>query len=118
MFVCLFVSNSGLFAQPIAALVTAIWHDPLPRAMDIVQENVGLEVIYGDTDSIMINTHINDPNELKTVVDLDKKVKKEVNRLYKTLELEIDGIFHSMRLLKKKKYTAMTVRKRPNGEPV
>ena len=93
--------------------------ETLQRAVDIAQETVGLEVIYGDTYSIMINTRINDPNELKTVEELGDKVKKEVNHLYKTLELEIDGIFRSMLLLKKKKYAAaVTVGKGPNGEPV
>jgi DNA polymerase alpha subunit A len=48
---------------------------------------------------------------------LGEKVKKEVNRLYKTLELEIDGIFRPMLLLKKKKYAAMVLEKGPNGEP-
>ena len=118
MYGCLGFSNSRFFAQPIAALVTAMGRETLQRAVDIAQETVGLEVIYGDTDSIMINTRINDPNELKTVEDLGEKVKKEVNRLYKTLELEIDGIFRSMLLLKKKKYAAVTVTKGPNGEPV
>jgi DNA polymerase alpha subunit A len=118
MYGCLGFSNSRFFAQPIAALVTAMGRETLQRAVDIAQETVGLEVIYGDTDSIMINTRINDPNELKTVEELGEKVKKEVNRLYKTLELEIDGIFRSMLLLKKKKYAAVTVRKGPNGEPV
>jgi DNA polymerase alpha subunit A len=118
MYGCFGFSNTRFFAQPIAALVTAMGRETLQRAVAIAQETVGLEVIFGDTDSIMINTRINDPNELKTVEDLGEKVKKEVNRLYKTLELEIDGIFRSMLLLKKKKYAAVTVRKGPNGEPV
>jgi DNA polymerase alpha subunit A len=118
MYGCHGFSNSRFFAQPIAALVTAMGRETLQRAVAIAQETVGLEVIFGDTDSIMINTRINDPNELKTVEDLGEKVKKEVNRLYKTLELEIDGIFRSMLLLKKKKYAAVTVGKGPNGEPV
>ena len=43
----------------------------------------------------MINTRINDESDLKKVKELGEKVKKEVNRLYRTLELEIDGIFRS-----------------------
>ena len=37
------------------------------------------------------------------------KVKKEVNALYKELEIEIDGIFRTMLLLKKKKYAALKI---------
>lgn len=116
MYGCLGFSNSRFFAQPIAALVTAMGRETLQRTVDIAQNTVGLDVIYGDTDSIMINTRLNDEQDLKKVKELGERVKKEVNRLYKTLELEIDGIFRSMLLLKKKKYAAKTVEELPNGE--
>lgn len=40
---------------------------------------------------------------------MGQKLKAEVNVLYKCLEIEIDGIFKSMLLLKKKKYAALVV---------
>ena len=40
---------------------------------------------------------------------MGNKLKHEVNQLYKCLEIEIDGIFQSMLLLKKKKYAALVV---------
>jgi len=88
----------------------------LQRTVEIAETTVGLEVIYGDTDSIMINTRISDTKNLSTVRKLGEQVKKEVNKLYKTLELEIDGIFRTMLLLKKKKYAAITVEQKRNGE--
>jgi len=33
----------------------------------------------------------------------------QVNKLYKSLELDLDGIFKSMLLLKKKKYAALVI---------
>jgi DNA polymerase alpha subunit A len=36
-------------------------------------------------------------------------LKAEVNQLYKCLEIEIDGIFKTMLLLKKKKYAAVVL---------
>jgi DNA polymerase alpha subunit A len=115
MYGCLGFSNSRFFAQPIAALVTAQGRETLQRTVDIAQNTVGLDVIYGDTDSIMINTRLTLENELSKVKELGDRVKREVNRLYRTLELEIDGIFRSMLLLKKKKYAAKTVEEGPNG---
>jgi DNA polymerase alpha subunit A len=97
-------------------MVTSMGRETLQRTVDIAQNTVGLEVIYGDTDSIMINTRLNDESDLRKVRELGERVKKEVNRLYKTLELEIDGIFRSMLLLKKKKYAAKTVEELPNGQ--
>jgi len=82
----------------------------------MAQTTIGLEVIYGDTDSIMINTRITDMKEYSKVLELGNKVKREVNKRYKTLELEIDGVFRSMLLLKKKKYAAVTVTEGPGGK--
>lgn len=44
------------------------------------------------------------------------QIKSEVNRLYKHVELDVDGVFKYMLLLKKKKYAAVTINKLPNGE--
>jgi hypothetical protein len=52
MYGCLGFSNSRFFAQPIAALVTAMGRETLQRTVDIAQNKVGLDVIYGDTDSV------------------------------------------------------------------
>ena len=73
---------------------------------------MGYEVIYGDTDSIMIYTNSTD---LAQVQDIGRKVKKEVNKLYRLLEIEIDGVFKTMLLLKKKKYAAVLVKDQPDG---
>lgn len=117
MYGCLGFSHSRFYAQPIAAMVTSKGRETLQRTMDIATSTLGLEVIYGDTDSIMINTRINDTNGLPNVMKLGEQVKKEVNKLYKTLELEIDGVFRRMLLLKKKKYSALTAEMK-NGEIV
>jgi DNA polymerase alpha subunit A len=109
---CLGFANSRFYAKPIAALVTAMGRETLQRTVDLAQTQLNLEVIYGDTDSIMINTASTD---LAVVKKLGQDVKREVNKLYKTLELEVDGIFKSMLLLKKKKYAALVVEEKPDG---
>lgn len=58
MYGCLGFSNSHFYAQPIAALITAMGRKTLQRTVTIAEKIVGLDVIYGDTDSIMINTRI------------------------------------------------------------
>ena len=118
MYGCLGYSSARFYAQPIAALITAMGREILQRSVTIAQDTVGLDVIYGDTDSIMINTRISgrEMDKLKEVYNLGAQVKREVNRLYRTLELEIDGVFKSMLLLKKKKYAALTVSMAPDGK--
>ena len=76
------------------------------KTKEIAEDKLGFSVIYGDTDSIMINTGT---TVVKEALEMGKKLKGEVNQLYKCLEIEIDGIFKSMLLLKKKKYAALVV---------
>lgn len=42
-------------------------------------------------------------------------MKAEVNKLYKLLEIDIDGVFKSLLLLKKKKYAALVVENHSDG---
>lgn len=46
------------------------------------------------------------------------QIKNEVNKLYKLLEIDIDGIFKSLLLLKKKKYAALSVEPTGDGKYV
>lgn len=54
----------------------------------------------------MINTNTDDLNKVKSI---GNEIKKAVNEKYKLLEIEIDGYFRKMLLLKKKKYAALIV---------
>ena len=67
---------------------------------------MNLDVIYGDTDSIMINSNTRD---LKEAEHMAQQVKTEVNKLYKLLEIDIDGIYKALLLLRKKKWGSCDV---------
>jgi DNA polymerase alpha subunit A len=65
-----------------------------------------LQVVYGDTDSIFVNSGV---TELSEALRISSELKKAVNDRYKLLEIDLDGIFQRLLLLQKKKYAAIKV---------
>ncbi len=98
--------NSRFYAKAIAALITSIGRNILMKTVNLVKTKFSLDVIYGDTDSIMIDTLIND---LSIAIEIGRKIKSAVNEKYKLLEMEMDGIFKTLLLLKKKKICCIKI---------
>lgn len=62
--------------------------------------------MYGDTDSVFVNSNVTTyPEALKIANDF----KKLVNERYKLLEIDLDAVFERILLLNKKKYAAVKI---------
>lgn len=63
-------------------------------------------MVYGDTDSVFVNSG---QSELSEALKISASFKKAVNDRYKLLEIDLDGVFQRLLLLQKKKYAALKV---------
>lgn len=104
MYGCLGYTKSRFYARPLAALTTSKGREILQSTKDLAESAHALRVIYGDTDSVMVNTNV---DNIQDAVKMGKEFQKSVNERYELLEIEIDHIFRRLLLHAKKKYAAI-----------
>ncbi|CAK7892719.1 DNA polymerase alpha catalytic subunit A [[Candida] anglica] len=103
MYGCLGYVNSRFYAKPLAMMVTNKGREILMDTRQLA-ESIGLRVVYGDTDSVMIDTGA---DNLQDAIKIGEEFKVQVNERYKLLEIDIDNVFKRLLLHAKKKYAAL-----------
>ncbi|WBY56029.1 DNA polymerase alpha catalytic subunit A [Plasmodium yoelii yoelii] len=108
---CLGNTHNRFYAKYIASYITQKGRNLLQHTKFKVEKEFNLKVVYGDTDSIMIDTGIksSDVNNYKESLKLAHTIKNNINKNYKKLELDLECIFSKLLLLKKKKYACAKV---------
>ncbi|XP_008210457.1 DNA polymerase alpha catalytic subunit-like isoform X2 [Nasonia vitripennis] len=93
MYGCLGASYSRFYAKGLAALVAMRGREIFKKTQDLIQSH-NYEVIYGDTDSFMINVKLTDYEQV----------------------MAVDRVFKCLLLMKKKQYAGLIITRQSNDE--
>ena len=94
--------KARLYTLDVANTITAYGRENIEKTKKFIESNFNVEVIYGDTDSILLATSITNLEEAKQFGEnVAKKVSAE---LPGHLELEFEKIYRTFLILTKKRY--------------
>lgn len=106
---CLGTPMSRFYNLDMASMITEKGRGILIETKALA-ESVGLSVIYGDTDSIMINTKIDGFNfNAKSALESIEPLRTCINKRYRYIEIEVECVIKKLMLFTKKKYGALIV---------
>ncbi|KAM0674306.1 DNA-directed DNA polymerase alpha catalytic subunit pol1 [Gurleya vavrai] len=113
---CLGSPFSRFSNHTMASYITYKGRELLRETKNIAENLLKMKVIYGDTDSIMIDTrllgiNINYEAALRQSVEL----KNKINIKYKFIEIEVEKIMKKLLLYTKKKYGCLYIDKNYNS---
>ncbi|OHT17170.1 hypothetical protein TRFO_41265 [Tritrichomonas foetus] len=96
--------HSRFLANALAALVASKGREILQRTVEIVEKNGKDSIIYGDTDSVMIDSGTKDPIE---ALAKGKEIAETVSSQFTHLKFGVEGVFLKLLLVQKKRYVAL-----------
>uniref|UniRef100_A0A6V7M9I4 DNA-directed DNA polymerase n=1 Tax=Bracon brevicornis TaxID=1563983 RepID=A0A6V7M9I4_9HYME len=109
---CFGASAFRFYALNLAAMITALGRDILLRTRNFV-ETRGYEVLFGVTDSLMINTGVTDYEAAK---DIAAGIINSVNAQYNYIKIDIDSVLRHVIILNRTQYRFSAIEMTPEGE--
>ncbi len=105
--------RAKIYSMEIANSITAFGRETIKKTKDFIEKNFGYEVIYGDTDSVMVKVPYQKLEEIKRA---GEEVAKRVTSILKgVMELEFEKIFKRFLPLTKKRYAAWVFESKGDG---
>lgn len=97
---------SRFSAKHIAEMITSLGRYILTETVNKITK-YGYNIIYGDTDSVMVLSNTKDWNKAK---DFGEKLASDITSEYQCLNLDVENIFIKLLLANKKKYAALVLK--------
>ncbi len=105
--------RARLYVIDIANTITGCGRFLINKTKESIEKKAGYEVVYGDTDSIMVNVKTKD---IEAAYKTGEKIEALINSELKGIvQMKIEKVFISLLILSKKRYAGITVEK-SNGE--
>jgi DNA polymerase I len=106
-------SRAKIHSLDIAGAITSLGRHTIQETVKTIEDEFGCEVVYGDTDSVMIKVKTDDLEEAERIgKDMSDKITK---KLPGVMELEFERILKRFLPLTKKRYMAWSVEKGKDG---
>jgi DNA polymerase I len=94
--------RARFFISEIANSITSYGRYWITTIKNIIEKDLGSEVVYGDTDSLMIKTK---SNNLEEIFKEAEEIEREINkRTPENIKMKLEGVFKKILLVTKKKY--------------
>lgn len=107
-------TRAKVYDLRIANSITAFGREIIKNTRDLIEKEFGYEVIYGDTDSVMVKVDKEELDEIKKIGD--KISRRVTENLEGVMELEFEKIFKRFLPLTKKRYAAWCFEPTAEGE--
>ncbi|KAI1722465.1 DNA polymerase family B domain-containing protein [Ditylenchus destructor] len=107
---CLGCPQFRFAAKTLASMVTYKGREILNNARKIIESTNNYSVVYGDTDSIFVDTKLREGRaDFAQVKAIGQKLKNLINKNYKHIEFDMQGIYKKLVLLQKREYMGLMV---------
>lgn len=105
--------RARLYLLQIANAITSCGRFLIQKTSDIVEKGKEFKVIYGDTDSIMVDSKTKD---LEKAFEIGAEIERKVNReMSGIVQIKIESVFKTLLILTKKRYAGLSVEKGKDG---
>lgn len=101
--------RARLYVLEIANTITGCGRYLINKTKEIIEDKLGQDVVYGDTDSIMVKTS---DSAIEDAYNTGKKLENVINKeLEGIVQMKIEKIFKSLLILSKKRYVGLAYEK-------